>query len=457
MEPQAPDAATGTPKQQVADRINRATNILVTVSNNPTVDQMAACLGFTVFLNKLGKHATAVFSGEVPSTVEFLQPEKTIKKNTDSLRDFIIALDKSKADKLRYKIEDKYVKIFITPYKTAIGEKDLEFSQGEVNVEVIVALGVHKREDLDASITAHGRILHDATIISVNSDAGTDMGTINWREPKASSLCEMLADLSDTLKPGLLDAQISTAFLTGIVAETNRFSNAKTSAQTMSVSAKLINTGANQQLVATKLEPPEPPAPPPAPKTPPQPSPKPANTTVELPRPTSASLSIPHNETVEPSQTESKNINPDSTNIDSEETPVEQINIDDEGRLLREAELAKQRAAQQAADAVPAAPPSAVTEKSRTVIQPPSPTPPPINEHLDAVRRSVSNALDSPSATTEGMSYEDMQPKDMVEPEDKPSGTPQPRPSDPNPQTPNSMAPPPVPPPLMPGSGTTAL
>ena len=41
--------------------------------------------------------------------------EKTIEKNTDSLRDFIIALDKSKADKLRYKVEDKFVKIFITP------------------------------------------------------------------------------------------------------------------------------------------------------------------------------------------------------------------------------------------------------------------------------------------------------------------------------------------------------
>src|SRR3989338_1037988 len=261
---------------------------------------MAACLGFTILLNKLCKHATAVFSGQIPSIVEFLQPEKTIRKNTDSLRDFIIALDKSKADKLRYKIEDKYVKIFITPYKTAIGEKDLEFSQGEVNVDVIVALGVHKREDLDASITAHGRILHDATVISVNTSAGADMGTINWREDKSSSLCEMLADLGETLKVGLLDTQIATAFLTGIVAETNRFSNAKTSAQTMSVAAKLINAGANQQLVATKLEPPK--------ATPPPPVAKPSNVNgmeptasgsvkaAELPKPDDGALRIPHDE-----------------------------------------------------------------------------------------------------------------------------------------------------------------
>ena len=96
-------------KQAIADRLKQSNNILVTVSNNPSVDQLASCIGLTLALNKLGKHATAVFSGNVPNTIEFLQPEKTIEKNTDSLRDFIIALDKAKADKLRYKVEDTRV------------------------------------------------------------------------------------------------------------------------------------------------------------------------------------------------------------------------------------------------------------------------------------------------------------------------------------------------------------
>src|ERR1700680_441723 len=146
-------------KQQVVDRVKQANNVLVTVSANPSVDQLAACLGLTLLVNKLGKHGTAVFSGQVPRTIEFLQPEKTREKNTDSLRDFIIALDKSKADKLRYKVEDKVVKIFITPYRTSISEKDLEFSQGDFNVDVVVALGVHEQTDIDQAITAHGRIL----------------------------------------------------------------------------------------------------------------------------------------------------------------------------------------------------------------------------------------------------------------------------------------------------------
>jgi hypothetical protein len=244
-------------KQQLLDKLKSSNNILVTVGRDPSVDQLAALLGLTLYLNKQGKHAAAVFSGEVPSTLEFLKPEETIEKNTDSLRDFIIALDKSKADKLRYKVEDDVVRIFITPYKTSITQDDFEFSQGDFNVDMVVAIGVQRQEDLDEAIVAHGRILHDATVSSINTSPEGGIGTINWHMPGASSLSELVCDLVQSMDASLLDEQISTAILTGIVAETDRFSNEKTTAQTMSASAALMAAGANQQLVASKLQEPD--------------------------------------------------------------------------------------------------------------------------------------------------------------------------------------------------------
>jgi hypothetical protein len=249
------DQNTTQPKQQVVDRLKQANNVLVTVSKDPSVDQLSACIGLSLALNKLGKHATAVYSGETPSTIEFLKPEETIEKNTDSLRDFIISLDKAKADKLRYKVEDQVVRIFITPYKTSITDQDLEFSQGDFNVDVVLAIGVHAQEDLDQAITTHGRILHDATVVTMNTVAGGELGSINWVASSASSLAEMASVVATDLGKDLLDEQISTALLTGIVAETDRFRNEKTSAETMNVSAKLMSAGANQQLVADQLEP----------------------------------------------------------------------------------------------------------------------------------------------------------------------------------------------------------
>jgi len=263
-------------EQKLIDRIKQAQNVLVTVSLNPSVDQLAAAIGLTIALNKMDKHGTAVFSGQVPSTIEFLKPEETLERNTDSLRDFIIALDKSKADKLRYKVEDQVVRIFITPYKTSLSQKDLEFSQGDFNVDVVVALGVADQKDIDVAITAHGRILHDATVTSIGLTQQGNVGTINWVNTNASSLSEMMLGLIDGLDKKLLDNQIATALLTGIVASTDRFRNEKTSPKAMSASAELMAAGANQQLIATELEPPLPPPPPePEPKPEPEPHPEP--------------------------------------------------------------------------------------------------------------------------------------------------------------------------------------
>lgn len=256
-------------KTQLIEKIKGATNILVTVSANPTVDQLAACIGLTLMLDEIGKRATAVYSGETPSTIEFLKPEETIEKDANSLRDFIIALDKAKADKLRYKVEDEVVRIFITPYKTALSEQDFNFSQGEVNVDLVIALGVKGQGELDQAITAHGRILHDATVSTINNTPDGDLGSINWFDAGASSLSEQVASLATSFDKYKLDEQVATALLTGIVAETERFSNAKTSANTMTISASLISAGANQQLVASELDKPEPveePTPPEAPK-----------------------------------------------------------------------------------------------------------------------------------------------------------------------------------------------
>jgi nanoRNase/pAp phosphatase (c-di-AMP/oligoRNAs hydrolase) len=253
MKPSDNDTHTKDEFEQVVEKLKSANSILVTVSTDPTVDQFAACIGLTLVLNKVGKHANAVFSGTVPSTLAFLKPEKTLEKDTDSLRDFIIALDKSKADKLRYKVEEDVVKIFITPYRTSISEKDLEFSQGDFNVDAVVALGVQDKNHVDKAILAHGRILHDAAVISINTAKQSRLGSVNWTDARASSLCEMVADVASELDSKVFDSQNATALLTGIVAETDRYSNDKAAPHTMSVAGLLMSAGASTQLVTSEL------------------------------------------------------------------------------------------------------------------------------------------------------------------------------------------------------------
>ena len=241
---------------EVAHKIDEAHNVLVALSSDPSVDEMAAAIGLTLFLDKLGKRATAIYSGATPNALEFLKPEETFEPSVDTLQDFVIALNKEKADHLRYKLDGDFVKIFITPYKSKISEEDLEFSYGDYNVDLVLALDVANGVDLDAALREHGRIMHDAVIINITTSNPGKLGEIEWSDKAASSVSEMIARLLYGVKSeAKIEKEEATAFLTGIVAATNRFSNSKTTPDTMRMASRLMESGANQQLVSKNITP----------------------------------------------------------------------------------------------------------------------------------------------------------------------------------------------------------
>lgn len=251
---EAPATAVPDILTQVATKISEARNILIALSADPSVDELSSAIGLSLYLDRLGKRATAIYSGITPNALEFLKPEETFEPTADTLQDFVIALNKEKADHLRYKLDGDYVKIFITPYRTRIAEEDLEFSYGDFNVDLVLALDVANGIDLDSALREHGRIMHDAVIINITTGKPGKFGEIEWSDTTASSVSEMIATLLYSTG-AKIEKEEATAFLTGIVAATNRFATASTHPSTMRLSSRLMESGANQQLVAKNITP----------------------------------------------------------------------------------------------------------------------------------------------------------------------------------------------------------
>lgn len=239
--------------KQIAAKVANSENILVALSRNPSVDEIASAVGLALFLEEAGKHVTAIYSGETPNVLEFLKPEETFEDNTDSLQDFIIALSKEKADHLRYKVDGDYVKVFVTPYKVKIDQDDLEFSHGDYNVDLVIALNVPTASDLDAALSEHGRIMHDASAIDITTGEPGRFGEIEWSDPESSSVGEMVANLLTAIKKPEIAPAVATALLAGMMAATNRFASENTKSTTMTMAAKLMELGADQQLVAMNV------------------------------------------------------------------------------------------------------------------------------------------------------------------------------------------------------------
>jgi len=251
-----PETASGNSKttSEIVQKIKDAQNILIALSSDPSVDELASAIGLSIVLDKLNKHATAIYSGSTPNALEFLKPEDTFEPTVDALQDFVIALNKEKADHLRYKLDGDFVKIYITPYKTRISEEDLDYSYGDYNIDLVFALDVANGADLDDALREHGRIMHDAVVVNITNGNPGKFGEIEWSDKNASSVSEMIAGLIYNMDSDIkIEGEEATAFLTGIVAATNRFSNANTSSETMRIASKLMESGANQILVSKNI------------------------------------------------------------------------------------------------------------------------------------------------------------------------------------------------------------
>lgn len=238
---------------KVADKIQHATNILIALSKDPNVDEISAAIALAFVLDQQKKHVTAIYSGQTPNALEFLRPEETFQKDISGLQDFIIALNKSKADHLIYQVEGDYVKILITPYKGQIKKEDLEYSYSDYNVDLVIVFNVNSGSEIDSALSEYGRIMHDATAINITSSVPGRFADLEWSDPSKSSVCEMVYDLLGELEIDNTPQEVATALLTGILSATERFSNNRTKPTTMAVASKLMEAGADQQLISSNI------------------------------------------------------------------------------------------------------------------------------------------------------------------------------------------------------------
>ena len=243
--------------EKVAEKIQRGANILIALSKDPNLDEMSAAIALAIVLDQQKKHVTAIYSGKTPNALEFLKPEETFEKDTSSLQDFIIALNKSKADHLTYKLDGDYVKIYITPYKGQVKKEDLEYSYGDYNVDLVIVFNVNAGTEIDSALSEYGRIMHDASAINITSGLPGRFADLEWSDPEKSSVCEMVYDLLKELEITELSQEVATALLTGILSATERFSNNRTKPTTMAVASKLMEAGADQQLISANILKPE--------------------------------------------------------------------------------------------------------------------------------------------------------------------------------------------------------
>lgn len=243
-------------KQKAINLIQKSNKILILTHENPDGDALGSLLAMYLFLKKLGKEVTAVCSDQVPSTLSFLPSAQNIASDIEGVRDFIIMIDltRAKPEKLTYNIENNKLNIVITPKEGMFSSNDVSFDYGNYRFDLIIVLDSVNLDRIGQIRQHNPEIFYNTPILNIDHHPGNDdFGQVNLVEITATSTCEILFSLFEAIDSKLVDADIATCLLAGIITDTGSFQNTNTTPKSLTMAAQLVAAGARQQEIIQNI------------------------------------------------------------------------------------------------------------------------------------------------------------------------------------------------------------
>jgi len=241
-------------RQQIIDLILKSNHILLMPSAPADGDSIGSSLALYLAFKKLNKDVTVVMAEPVPDSFQFLPTTSVINHEFSPGNDFIVTLDceKSKIDTLKTKIEPNKVNIIITAKKGQFSADQVSFSHGPTKYDLIITVDTGDLSQLGRFYEDNTEIFTQIPLINIDHHASNGgFGKINYVDIMASATTEILIPLIEEMEKitetKLMDEDIATLLLAGIVTDTGSFQNANTTPRSFAAAAHLVKYGARQQ------------------------------------------------------------------------------------------------------------------------------------------------------------------------------------------------------------------
>lgn len=247
------DTKNGT---QFFEQTGKAKKILVVLPELISVDVLASGLALKLFLDKLGKETEVVTSGRPEATVNFLPQANQIKAKIQDVKSLVVELNtaQKKLDELSYQVSDNRVEIFLKAKGEPFTPEDVNLKTEKFSADLLIILGCQSLEDAGNLFKQNAEIFYEIPKINIDNKPGNEFfGTVNFVEITSTSLAEILAGLFEQHEQQLIDEDIATCLLTGIIFQTNSFQHVQTTPQALLKASRLVELGARQQEIVRYL------------------------------------------------------------------------------------------------------------------------------------------------------------------------------------------------------------
>ncbi len=250
--------------EQIFEQIKKAKSILITFSSIWNGDNLSSALAFYLFLKKMGKTAEIV-SGKIEEnnqgetshkTFSFLPAFEQIKRNLKNSNEFIISLNtsRSKIKKIKYKVEENSLKFIINPKQGNFLEEDVKTETKNGNYDLIITIDAPDLASLGTIFEENADFFYNTPIINIDHHSGNEnYGQINVININSVSVSEILFPLFTFYDKDLVNQDIATCLLAGIISKTKNFKTSNITPDTLATTSKLIFKEARREEIINKL------------------------------------------------------------------------------------------------------------------------------------------------------------------------------------------------------------
>ncbi|MCX6785688.1 MAG: DHH family phosphoesterase [Candidatus Komeilibacteria bacterium] len=243
--------------EQIKELVQKSRKILITSAKQFSGDGLAASLALWLIFKKLNKNADVVIeSFQLPENLKFLPAVDEIKNDVKKLKKFIINLNITQTgiEGLNYDIQGNNLRIHLTPKQGGFTPEDLKFETGEFAYDLIFVVDTPELESLGRLYDYHRDLFYQIPVINIDhSPANEQYGHINLTDITAASTTEIIYQLLKEWDPILINEEVATCLLTGLIAKTRSFKTNQVTPEALRAASELINLGANRKQIVTQL------------------------------------------------------------------------------------------------------------------------------------------------------------------------------------------------------------
>lgn len=247
-------------EEQIFKQIKKAKKILLTLPSQRSGGSISAGLAFYLFLKKLNKEVDIIAENDINFELSkqwsFLPAYSEIKTELKNLRQFIISLNikNSKVKQIKYTLEEDKLNFIISPEKGWFEPKDVSSHPGGFKYDLIITLDAIDLESIGKIYDNNVEFFYKTPIINIDCHPGNEeFGQINYLDLNVISSAEILYYLMKNHYHGLIDEDIATCLLAGIIADSKNFKISNLSPRTLLTTSKLIDLGGRREEIINHL------------------------------------------------------------------------------------------------------------------------------------------------------------------------------------------------------------